>query len=443
MSTSILQYLEDMNEYLRSNKLIKPVDKTEIYSTSQVCDDDDYANRLSFDYDQGQSLAFDPITPDNDDSAVAFRKKMNLDDEKDERMDDVQSPEEEKFPDSTSLINNINETMSESGPSHDKKSDDNNSKEDKIKISNKERARKARQRKKKYYEDLERRAEFLENKVTKLNQELEYLKQKLKIYEAGNKTAQQCTSVDFENHLFESIKTAIEKAPNEMDKLLEAFNTISEKYGPIGEEKVKILDYSFDMILENSLCGPGMKSLFYMWDREDIPKSAEDFDKYEKMKKYQQYESYPDPIIRQFIETKIKMGYTKAQFKNMLENQFPLVKSIKKEFKDSVNLMYQAKWGIFKALMSYDLFKRSWFSSKISKEEFIDGLDTIRFNDMKISMKDILNVEKQDLTINREFHIPNPKVFKKSRVLQGWMCPDEPAPAKLSGTYHITTIAWN
>ena len=55
-------------------------------------------------------------------------------------------------------------------------------------LTNKERARKARQRKKKYYDDLEKRAEYLEKKVISLNSELDYCKRKLKVYESEGKS---------------------------------------------------------------------------------------------------------------------------------------------------------------------------------------------------------------------------------------------------------------
>jgi len=43
-------------------------------------------------------------------------------------------------------------------------------------LSNKERARKARVRKKKYYDDLEKRVEYLENRCQKLVKELDHCK---------------------------------------------------------------------------------------------------------------------------------------------------------------------------------------------------------------------------------------------------------------------------
>jgi len=55
----------------------------------------------------------------------------------------------------------------------------------KVKITNKERARKARQRKKKYYEDLEDRVTALEKENINLKQELEYCKQKINFLNKG------------------------------------------------------------------------------------------------------------------------------------------------------------------------------------------------------------------------------------------------------------------
>ena len=58
--------------------------------------------------------------------------------------------------------------------------DDDGSGFKKPKLTNKERARNARQRKKKYYEDLEKRAEYLEKRVVQLNNELDSLRRQIR-----------------------------------------------------------------------------------------------------------------------------------------------------------------------------------------------------------------------------------------------------------------------
>ena len=71
-------------------------------------------------------------------------------------------------------------TKSDSSVKESKPDDEEEPKFKKPKMTNKERARNARQRKKQYYEDLEKRAEYLEKKVVQLNSELDYCKRKLK-----------------------------------------------------------------------------------------------------------------------------------------------------------------------------------------------------------------------------------------------------------------------
>ena len=64
------------------------------------------------------------------------------------------------------------------------------------KISDKERARKSRIRKKKYYEDLESRVVYLEDRCEKLTHELEYCKHKLHLYEYGPSSTEEVNKLN-------------------------------------------------------------------------------------------------------------------------------------------------------------------------------------------------------------------------------------------------------
>ena len=73
------------------------------------------------------------------------------------------------------------------------------------KQSNKERSRKSRQRKKKYYEDLETMNFRLQKQVDQLMKEVEYYKQKLKTLECNIEPTSMKKCQDFENYIINDV----------------------------------------------------------------------------------------------------------------------------------------------------------------------------------------------------------------------------------------------
>lgn len=241
MSTSVLQYLEDIGGYLRESHASKSKDKFELLSEHHPLDEPDEFRDLVFDHEQGQNIELDKPENEIEESIHNFSHKLSI-------YDEPADMEEDKYEGTLFGKEKSNRTKIDS------KSDESNNKEEgskKPRVSNKERARKARQRKKKYYEDLEKRVEYLEKKNQKLNKENDYLREKLKIYENGARPEMPSSSV-FKEQMLENIVKKIKDLPDD-SHIMMSCSEIAKKYGPYGCEKIKIMESSFDMILENML----------------------------------------------------------------------------------------------------------------------------------------------------------------------------------------------
>ena len=82
-------------------------------------------------------------------------------------------------------------------------------------------------------------------------------------------------------------------------EFMTAWNKITDSHGPFGSETVKILDTAFESILENMLSG-GTKLQFYMLNK-GTPRTTSEYENYFKLKKFEKFEKYPDPFVRNFI----------------------------------------------------------------------------------------------------------------------------------------------
>ena len=104
---------------------------------------------------------------------------------------------------------------------------------------------------------------------------------------------------NFEKNCYDRLEDFLSKQDDTLS-CFEAMKSLGEAYGPFGHEKVKILENSFDIFLENILSGPGLKQEFYAIDK-NLPKSYIENESFLKMKKFQQYEKYPDDNVREYI----------------------------------------------------------------------------------------------------------------------------------------------
>ena len=99
------------------------------------------------------------------------------------------------------------------------------------KQSGKERARKSRQRKKKYYDDLESLNQHLQKQVDKLTKEVEYYKQRLKTLEWNNEPTSVQKCQEFEDFFVNNVVDEIKKIPR-------LYATFLEKHARIAEQKL-------------------------------------------------------------------------------------------------------------------------------------------------------------------------------------------------------------
>ena len=169
MSTSMHQYLEEMDKLLKKENAIKaPEDLMDLTSEDRISNLDN-DNLFNIDQMPDQSMEFDFGQPSHFNGSL-FNLNPVLDDEFKEDEGFRQSNE------NNIDINKIKDASitKENLPKHNKKlnKDKNDSTADnkfkepkaksKVRVSDKERARKSRQRKKKYYEDLEEKVSYLE-----------------------------------------------------------------------------------------------------------------------------------------------------------------------------------------------------------------------------------------------------------------------------------------
>lgn len=106
--------------------------------------------------------------------------------------------------------------------------------------------------------------------------------------------------------------------------------------------------------------------------------------------------------------------------------------------KNAVNLLFEAKSEIYKALMQHHLFVKTFMTPPKSKEEFLYLVNLTRKFDMKLSSEQILDVEKEDMQVDRRIEIPKPKIYAKARNIIGEDGEFEKVSKYKSETYTLT-----
>jgi len=345
MSTSVLQYLEDIRSFMKESHVYHTKDKLELLSTHKLDDNESYKAVEFESEEQAGSNLCGAFAIEPQDQLSLFEHKLSLHEEEidHDMRADLSSPqdiEESKESDEKKNTNSKSESSSK----------DNSPEEQdmkKPKNTNKERARKARQRKKKYYEDLEKRAEYLEKKVTELNKELDYCKQKIRVYEGKNASSEPKGESCLQRCLIDECIQMLKSVPEET-RFLSIIEKLCGSYGPFGKEKIKILDNTFNSIVENMLSG-GTKLMLYVIDKENMPKTAEEFINYSKLKKFEKYEKYPDPLVRKFIDSRTILNLTETQIHHFYKNQLPKLHEIKDEMRKGISMLFGARDQIYKS----------------------------------------------------------------------------------------------
>lgn len=198
------------------------------------------------------------------------------------------------------------------------KTDHEASSKNRKRMPDKERAKKARERKKKYYEDLEKRVEHLESKCKQLSDELEYCKHKLLLYEKG--PGNTIEEKKMNSSLFQRVEKYLSQSNADDEKLREFMTGLTKKFGAFGKEKLRIVDNSFDMLIENILSGSSLKLVLYVANKAR-PSNLKEYEEFKNMKKFEQYEKCPDETMRTVILNEANIFPEELHLENYLQNQ--------------------------------------------------------------------------------------------------------------------------
>jgi len=425
ISTSMLQYIEQMDSYLKNNNTLK----TEAALLPEAS-----INFLqnNFNLDQPQEDFNIEFEPDRMLGNLEIRGNQEMEIEEDVKSNytDYFAVHDGKLG-FDKIENNSQEEVSSKDSSENKKP----------KLSNKERARRARQRKKKYYDDLENRVKYLEGKCENMAKELDYCKNKLAIYEDKSTDGSVGTFDSLDNKIFERMEDYIKCYKGDEVNLQNAIDNVHDQYGPFGQEKIKLLEKSFDNFLENILTGAHFKLSFYVFGKE-FPKNYTEYQKYSRLKKFQQHEKYPDEHIREFLKAKRKCLETREGFNNFVKNKVPIVLDIKKQMKEAISKLFEAKNMIFKALMQCDIYKLLYPNIKMTKADLIELLHEHKHSNFKVSYKEALDIVEENVQEEAVMNLPNPNSYKKIRIKQYGFSEEDHHPKFFKQTFSYRKLTF-
>jgi len=285
-------------------------------------------------------------------------------------------------------------------------------------LTNKERARIARKRKKQYYDDLESRNQYLEERVKQLMRQ----NNNLEAYNVKDDWAKMIKCWPDDSHVFQ------------------VCNKYSESCRPFGTKKLETLENAFQTIIDSLYC-EGTKNLLYAIDK-DIPRSKAEFDSYEKLGKFQRHAKYPDPLIRGFIENNLLFNYTNDQYIDFFNNKIENIREFKEEVREAISSLYEAQFKIYNSLMSHDLLKSKLLMKNISKSQLLSIASKTKLKGVKIPFERIFNIQKTAVTVEKKIEIPDPKAFAKASVHGVVKNELGQLPKFVSDTFHTTVTSW-
>ncbi|CAI2365236.1 unnamed protein product [Moneuplotes crassus] len=421
MTTSMFQYLEDMDNLLKENSVKQTQENLMEMAPEDQMINYDYNVDFNQDVMPEQSYEFDFGKGNNLDNDM-FSQKLDL---RDEMELDAGIPDFKEAlhanSSSTKLdLSRPNETQGEIASPVESEMKEPEPKT-KGRMSNKERARKARQRKKKYYEDLEKRCCYLEELCKNLTKELQFNKHKVRLYECSDRGGSH-EGFNRDIRMIDSLIERAKRIDGNDEKLMKTIRNIQKGYSSMGDEKMKILDGSFDMFMENILCGTDFKSLFYSVDK-DLPKTFAEAQAYLKMKKFQKYELYPDEKLRDFLDIKLPMIKTEEEYDHLMVNKLLIVRDIKEEIKEGIATLYKGKEIIYKALMKNDTLNGSYAWYKMDKVKILNYLEEMKHSNLKFTYKDAFDVKEEETEVEMRVNIPNPEIWS---ILTRMHAPENP-----------------
>jgi hypothetical protein len=245
--------------------------------------------------------------------------------------------------------------------------------------------------------------------------------------------------VNIDLKLMTEIENYLKNCDQKDQDLQNSIKVLNEKFGMYGTEKVRIIEDTFDMLLENMLSGCGMKLAFYALDK-DKPARKSEFDTYGFMKKLELHEKYPDEKVRNYIDLKRGCNKTEEECENYRINQIEIIKEIYKEVKESVISMIDAKQNLFKVLMKLDVIIKQGSCHISDVNKILLCLNDLKNGDVKVSYKEALNLKFANKELEQTIQIPDPQVMKASMVKIGAMKEEDTMSDEVSQIFKINML---
>lgn len=245
------------------------------------------------------------------------------------------------------------------------------------KMDTKERSKLYRNRKKQYFEDLEKEVIVLRDKTSKLEDENKILQKRIKELES-DKSVKSFKIEEAKSEIMETlriVKTEEKFAYFDLPKALKEENNeirytliegTKEKSGTFGEERIKLLKLCFRMIIDNIL-PIGDKSLLFLFDRVPISKWLRLVQR-SKVKYALDRSSTGNEIVDRLSQIKVSdkliskfVEIGKGQFKAFLA-----VKSLLPKLVEVRNEIFQALFDLYQYNMQIQMYE------SYTKEDYIN-----------------------------------------------------------------------
>ena len=207
----------------------------------------------------------------------------------------------------------------------------------------------------------------------------------------------------------------------------------------MGKEKMKILEGSFDMFLENILCGTDFKSLFYAADKE-LPNTFAEAQMYLRLKKFQKYEQFPDEKFRDFLDIKLPMIKNSIDYDHFIKNKMPIIKDIKNELKEGIFKLFEGKEIIYKALMKNDTLSQPHSGCILDKNNLLNYLEEMKQSNLGMTYKEAFDIKEEEVDIEVEVNILYPDLLEAMMVNSYGRTPDDNPPSAYIGKYKMQRL---
>lgn len=272
-------------------------------------------------------------------------------------------------------------------------------------LSNKDRAKNARLRKKKYYEDLESQVRLLTKENITLKAELAEWKQKiLDFHNESNQNLHRIKNSEIPNRSSITAKyDKNEKSSTFQGEIRQLTSNNNSFQNDVSN--IKLLDSCFQTIIENAMT-ENLKLILYCWDKP-IPLKKSEYDRYSVMKKFEKFENYPDEHIRTFIDHNISHKLKTYHYNYLEWNIYPILKNLKNSLKDGLNSLFEAQNTIIQTRMKLEMLDRELL-------EILYGSDSSNLAiKSSLSVENVCDVTKNTVQLCQSLDIHDPLLYGK------------------------------